>query len=254
MDIYNLLLKVKKDLADYNNNSDISPKDLLIIRKCLLNSDSGLKVIYGLSNCHDFDSLLNSYDDEMNFNRKQFIDDEFNPWLNFFLEKNYEINIRMIDPSEQIIFLDDDLPGKIEELKKAFQDRQFESVTTKSNSILQQIFKDICDKKGIVYTSSDNSNDLYSKLKSQIKLDIKAYEGTDNDFCKKFSRNICSLVITLNDLRNLYSEAHGTSKESRIQAKILPIHHFKLIVDMTVTLANFYVETYYYQSSKEIDF
>lgn len=80
------------------------------------------------------------------------------------------------------------------------------------------------------------------------------YENGKSAFCREFSKNICLLVVTANTIRNLYSEAHGTSKGDRLDVKTLPEHHFKLIVDLTITLVNFYIETYFYQEEKEVKF
>lgn len=82
------------------------------------------------------------------------------------------VTIRRVDSTDKINDFDDDFVNKIEQMKIAYQNKNFEEVTTKSNYLLQQVFKNICDKKGISYTTSDNNNALFNKVKKELKLDF----------------------------------------------------------------------------------
>lgn len=118
----------------------------------------------------------------------QFIAEKFDPILNLFLEENYVVTIRRVDSTDKINDFDDDFVNKIEQMKIAYQNKNFEEVTTKSNYLLQQVFKNICDKKGIFYTTSDNNNALFNKVKKELKLDFKCMKMVKVLFVENFQK------------------------------------------------------------------
>ena len=127
----------------------------------------------------------------------------------------------------------------------AFGEKDYKRVMSLSSTILQSVFKEICDRLEITYKKSDNFPTLFKKVKERIKLDPELYQETPElrDFCSKIN----NLIILINELRNLYSESHGQSQKTAFDFDNLPSHHFKLIVDTTKSITNFLVSTYNFQ-------
>lgn len=237
---------------NYKNKEWITDDEIHVIRKGVekLEDKIDLKSFAFVKTCFCFESIYRHF----HFSPHSKIDDyydvyeeiysTFSPLLIYLKDNDYEINIKKIRPSDKISLIHEDLTESLEKLEEAYHLSDFRSVTTLSSSILQSLFKQICEVENIDYSDKGKFPDLYNNIKAKLKLDAKEYEdGNLIKFCSKIN----TITISLNEIRNLYSDSHGLSQKDIFNFKNLPNHHFKLIVDSTKTLVNFFVETYEYQ-------
>lgn len=133
MNAYEILLELKQDIIEENRSSRLTLKDLFSLRKCLSKINNSRITLYGLEESHDIVSFLSFYGGywQSNLDRMQFIAEKFDPILNLFLEENYVVTIRRVDSTDKINDFDDDFVNKIEQMKIAYQNKNFEEVTIK---------------------------------------------------------------------------------------------------------------------------
>lgn len=237
------------DSNDYTSNQWITPLEIHQIRKGLAdtisNSNRNLELSF-LNHCYDFRSVYEFFFyDEYPHEAINYITSMFDPVLIELMENDYEINIRKISITDNISQIYPNLISNINAMEKAYHDLEYERVTTLSSTILQSVFKEICDLNDITYEKNAKFPQLYKKVKSVLKLDAKDY--THNASLRDFCSSINSIVVKLNELRNIYSESHGVSQTEVFHYEKLKKHHIKLIVDSTKTIVNFLIDSYDYQ-------
>lgn len=204
-----------------------------------------------LDECFEFKSIYEYFyfsdrqEFEQHYSPTEEINSVFDPLCIYLMDINYEVNIKKVSINENINVFHPQLFEYIELMEFAFNENDFKRVMTLSSTILQSVFKEVCDRQGVTYKSSDKFPALFSKAKDKLKLDAELYKDTPElrNFCSKIN----NLIIQINELRNLYSESHGQSQKSVFDFDKLPAHHFKLIVDSTKTITNFLVSTYDFQ-------
>ncbi|HLR88784.1 MAG TPA: abortive infection family protein [Atopostipes sp.] len=130
-------------------------------------------------------------------------------------------------------------------MEEAYYSKDYLRVSSLSSSVLQSTFKEICNLKGIKYSKNEKFPALYKKVKNLLNLDPKEYNHDKK--LKIFSSKMNVLMISINEIRNLYSESHGLSGKEYFSYNSLPPHHIKLIVDMMKIVRNFLIETHDYR-------
>lgn len=204
-----------------------------------------------LDKCFEFKSIYEYFyfserqEFDQHYNPLEEVNSVFDPLCIYLMDINYEVNIKKISIVEDIESFHSHLYEYINSMEFAFSEKDYKRVMSLSSTILQSVFKEICDRLEITYKKSDNFPTLFKKVKEKIKLDPELYQETPElrDFCSKIS----NLIILINELRNLYSESHGQSQKTAFDFANLPSHHFKLIVDTTKLITNFLVSTYNFQ-------
>lgn len=261
---YDLLRKLKVQLLELRRNNEVSgeeitPLELLKIRKSLNEVPESKKLPSKefITNCADIHSVyLYFYGYEREWNADMDVMHTIDPWLNELIEKNYIVSIEKIKISEKIEPFHQGVYENLELLDNEYYRANFAAVTALSSSILSSLFKQICVKRNISFTTSDTHVDLYNKVKEVLKLDVKRYKSEGRDDIVKFTGNISAILANLNEIRNFYSVAHGTTNALNEKMKNLSAHHYKLIVDSTKSIANFLVNSYMfqYEADEQISF
>lgn len=105
---------------------------------------------------------------------------------------------------------------------------------TACRTLVESSVKKILNQNNIHYKKSDDLNDLYNKLKKNLKLNAAQY---NNDILKKIMGGIVSVVGGLAAYRNEYGDAHGQDKENFT----LTVNHVYLAVNLAGTLSTFLI-------------
>jgi len=262
--LFQIACQLRKGLNEANNqnylNDDlwVTPQEIHILRKYIDNiPDDKIpkEKLQFLNNCFDFNSIYSYFylstmaEHSQCYNANEEISERIDPLCIYLLDNDYEITIRKISLSNATNDLHHNILSKIEELEIACQEENYDRVTTLSSSILQSVFKAICDKEEITYNNKDKFPSLFKKVKQTLNIDPSNHNDKKDirEFCSKLS----NLIITINELRNLYSDSHGVQTKSLLTYKNIPKHHYKLIVDCTKTSVNFIMSSYIFQYDKD---
>ena len=238
-----------------NGVEQITDTELLQLRKVLKeNISKSLPEIDFITKNAEFRSIArffynqnypNEYDGE------DAIQNIIDPWLIYFQENDYEVSIRKVNISKQFEGNYSSIVGDIAEMESALISGNYARVTSLSITILTALYKTICDAENEEYDKNIQFETLYNLVSKHLKMNSKLYNNQEDKSLVRFCSLVKNLNFTLNNLRNLFSEAHGKSENVRIQYNRLSPHHFKLIVDSTKTIANFIIESYNFQKVKE---
>jgi len=265
--LFELAYQLKNDLLKAENVNFtkqslwIKQEEIHALRKGVKNIPADIldmKSLHFLNSCIDFRSIYNyfyhSYEAEYNdhYIANEEISRCLDPLCIYLMDNDYEISIRRISLSHGTNTLHQELLLKIEEMEDACQKENFDRVTTLSSSILQSIFKVICDNEDIEYENNEKFPSLFKKIKKTLHIDPK--DKSKNENIKKLCSKLSVLIITINEIRNLYSDSHGLETKSLLEYRSIPKHHYKLIVDSTKTSINFLMSSYLHQyGEKEVE-
>lgn len=258
---YELLRKLKRQLFELSRTKELSeeaitPFELLKIRKTLneMRSSKKLPSKDFINECADLDSIyLHFYGYFKEWNPDLDVINTIDPWLNELIVNDYVVSIEKVKSSDKIENFHQGVYENLESIDNAYYQADYATVTALSSSILSSLFKQICEKKGISYSSKDNHVELYNKVKETLKLNTKEYKDQGKENLAKFTGSISTILTNLNEIRNFYSVAHGTTNSLNQSMKNMSSHHYKLIVDSTKSIANFLVNTYSFQYEKDED-
>jgi len=257
--ILDLVTRLRKELNQANNNNYfkeifVDSQDIHKIRAAVkkIEDDSIDKSkLHFLDKCFDFKSIYtyffynsrSEYDQSYSANEE--INSSLDPLCIYLMDVNFEVNIKKINIAEKVEISFPEIVDYINSMEIAFSISDYKRVTTLSSTILQCVFKEICNLNNIEYSATDKFPSLYSKVKEILKIDAEKYSENPNlrTFCSKLNQ----LVILINELRNLYSDSHGSTQNSIFDFDKLPKHHIKLIIDTTKTIVNFLINSYEYQ-------
>lgn len=258
--LLDLLKKLKRDLNEANtmNYTDagmwISPEEIHTIRIAIRRIDGKLYSKesfeflierYDFKSIYEYFFMSSRFEFDQYYNPVDEISSILDPLLIHLMDINYEVSIRKIEYSDKIPDIYAELVDNLELIEQAYLDTDFKRVTSLSSTVLQSLFKEICSSNDISYTKHEKFPQLYKKVAKLLNVDSSKYK--ENNKLRDFSSNINKIVVSLNEIRNLYSESHGHDKNDVFNFEKLPKHHIKLIVDTTKTIVNFFVETYFYQ-------
>lgn len=165
----------------------------------------------------------------------------------YFLNHDYEVLIKKINMEKNLPFIPK-IYDLVEKMETAYDNSDYGTVTTLSSTILQNVFIEICTSKGITVDKNEKFNKLYNRVKPLLNIDAAQYK--DNPAIRKFCSKLNELIADINEIRNIYSDSHGTDKETHILFSKISKHHFKLIVDTTKTCVNFLIGSYEFQNNK----
>ena len=258
--LLNLTKRLKNELMNatrdnYKSERWMSDEDIHRIRKGIKEISIEGEKIPGfnfLDTCFGFVSIFEyfyfSNEAEYNeyYNVTETINSIFDPLLIYFMDTDYEVSIRKISISEAIDVIYPNLIFSINAMEQAYHSSDFERVTSLSSTILQSVFKEICALNNIKISTNEQFPKLFYKVKEVLKLDARIY-GEEYPKLREFSSHINTIVIKLNEIRNLYSESHGKDQDDAFHYEKLKRHHIKLIVDSTKTIVNFLIDSYDFQ-------
>lgn len=241
---------------DFKSNKWISHEEIHAIRKGITNINRlgvSFENFEFLDTCYDFSDIFSFFyfsywaqnNEDYYYNIPNDISNIFNPLLIYLMDNNYEVRIKKINISDTIDIIHSGLLSSMEAMENAYQVANYERVMSLSSSILESLFKGICDLNNISYKTSDSFPKLFRKVKAELKL--HAGEYNDKPKLQKFSSIVNEIVLKLNELRNLYSESHGASNKDMLDFRNLEKHHIKLVLDSTKTIVNFLSDSYDYQ-------
>lgn len=221
---------------DHINDSAFNKENLLFFETCV-----DFSAIYSHF-YHSYEAEYNEY-----YLPLSEINKVLGPLAVYFLKHDYEVMLKKIVMEENLSFIPK-VYNLIEQMEDAYDNGDFGTVTTLSSTILQNVFIEICDSKGIVINKKDKFNVLYNKVKPLLKIDPTQY--SDNPAIRKFCSKLNELIIDINEIRNIYSDSHGADGETHILFSKISKHHFKLIVDTTKSCVNFLIGSYEFQNNE----
>lgn len=109
----------------------------------------------------------------------------------------------------------------------------FDSVLTKSKTLLEEVFKYVIEQK----CGTHPKNDTITKLNKHfidlyyMEMDTKNKQNTD-----ELLHGLAKIIAAISELRNRNSDAHGHGSERTNDIKD---HHARLVVNASITLAEF---------------
>lgn len=122
--------------------------------------------------------------------------------------------------------------GLIQKTEKDFQAGNYDSVLTKSRTLLEEVFCFVLQKKGVAISTSGKITDLYGQVKQLYGM------KQDKILDKRINHLLSGLEKILNsisEMRNEQSDAHGVGA-SRIK---IAEHHAQLFVNTAIVMADF---------------
>jgi hypothetical protein len=149
---------------------------------------------------------------------------------NFFIQaRNKTVSI----PKEKIKIVDSEYIKNIHsQALKCISENDFDSVVTKSRTLLEEVYCYGIEQKGEEITEKGNINKLYRKIRELY--DMNTEKNLDNRI-KKLLSGLNSIVDAIAEIRNNNSDAHGVGK-NRIK---ISEHHANLVLNSATTLAEF---------------
>lgn len=120
----------------------------------------------------------------------------------------------------------------IQKTEKDFQAGNYDSVLTKSRTLLEEVFCFVLQKKGVAISTSGKITDLYGQVKQLYGM------KQDKPLDKRINHLLSGLEKILNsisEMRNEQSDAHGVGA-SRIK---IAEHHAQLFVNTAIVMADF---------------
>lgn len=261
MTVYQIANRLKKDLlkADFQSvkeNIWLEENDLMKLNSAImkhLDSEFSRDEVDVFITCFDFSDYYNHYFSGTTCNEEydyavSRITKDFNSVLKFFYNQDYEVILREVELSEKLMSSDEIIIEKFEDLERALRENKLAAINTLSLTILDTLFKKIITSRGETYPTVAKFNVISQKALKLINIDGKeSYDPLINDFI----RNIRKILQSINEIRNIYSDSHGTEKHNVFNNETIPLHHKKMIVDITKTLANFFYDSYYSQFVEE---
>lgn len=124
-----------------------------------------------------------------------------------------------------------------ERAMKDIQEKNYDSVLTKSRTLLEEVFFYVIEKKGGKPNETGNINKLYGQVKDLYSM----HQNKDID--RRINELLSGLEKILNairEMRNTESDAHG------VGAKRINIseHHARLFINSAMTMADFILSVY----------
>lgn len=254
-----LVTKLKKDLyqasdSDYMKEKYITAEEIHKIRRAItkiVNEKIDKEKYKFIEQYYDFKSIYEYFfhNPEQGFNQYYSINDYTNSLLDplciYLMDNDYEVNIKKIKIEENVVIFHSNILDYINSMDVAYNESDYKRLTTLSSSVLQCVFKEICERTGEPYNNSDKFPILFKKVRNNLKLNAELY--SDNPELREFCSKLNNLILLVNEIRNLYSDSHGQSNNGLFNYDKLPKHHFKLILDTTKTITNFLVDSYEHQ-------
>lgn len=108
----------------------------------------------------------------------------------------------------------------------------YDSVLTKSRTLLEEVFCFVLEKKGIEHSNSGKITDLYGQVKQAYGM------KQDNKFDKRINNLLSGfekILTSISEMRNEQSDAHGVGA-NRIK---IAQHHAQLFVNAAIIMADF---------------
>ena len=149
---------------------------------------------------------------------------------NFFIQtRNKTVSL----PTEKIKIVNSEYIKNIHsQALKCISENDFDSVVTKSRTLLEEVYCYGIEQKGKEIIEKGNINKLYKKIRDLY--DMNTEENLDNRI-KKLLSGLNTVVDAIAEIRNNNSDAHGVGKN---RVKILK-HHANLVLNSATTLAEF---------------
>lgn len=204
----------------------------------------------------DYDSIYNYFLSKADNDKEaiELVYYEFDKTLIFLQDSNFEIVVKKIQPSHLISNYHQNVMKMMNDLDKYYDSKNLANITTTSSTLLQTVFKHICNEHNIVYNENTSFEALYKIVAKQLNIIADKYKDVEEnqkykDF-RDFSSTLQLVTLKINRLRNLYSSSHGTESDKLIQFSEIADHHLKMLVDLTKTICNFIIGSNEFYNSK----
>lgn len=213
------------------------------------NSNHLIELLEHSTNVYELYTKIQNYNYNAPFKEK--LIEIFNPIIKHLQKNSYEITVTRIQVYESSI-LQNDMANHLNDItimEEAYSDKDFGLVTTKSTAIIESILKEVLTYHRIDFNNKDNIVSLYNKVAERLNLSPGAYK--EDPELRKFTSSIYIIMQKIHEIRNIYSASHGSTDNIKTNFNKLHDHHYKLIVDTTKTLINFWLGSldFQYQNS-----
>ncbi|MFV0550492.1 MAG: abortive infection family protein [Anaerorhabdus sp.] len=257
MTILGLMIKLRDNLRKanqdnfYKENIWITQEEIHCIRMAVKDIellDFDKTKLNFLESCVDFrDIYTHFYYDQGVYDVEDNIRDSIGKLIIYFMKNEYEVTFKRIETIDMGSF-GSILASDLERLEESLRSENYGNVTTLSSSILQSLYKEICNQEDIEFNPNDKFPKLYKKIQGKLNLFPTMY--VDDEELRNFCSSIEIVNNKINEIRNIYSDSHGSTNDKKTKFNKIEKHHYKLIVDTTKTIVNFMIGTYFYQKNK----
>lgn len=126
------------------------------------------------------------------------------------IKENNMWYIKEIDDESKIVPLDEKtdvnyIRKKYDEINDEIDKDKYNHAVTLTKNMLEKTLKILLDKKEEKYTTADDINDLYKKVKKLYSLNI---HSVMNEPLKKIISGLNSIISGISEIRNLTGDAH----------------------------------------------
>lgn len=134
--------------------------------------------------------------------------------------------------------------GLIQKTEKDFQAGNYDSVLTKSRTLLEEVFCFVLQNRGVERSTSGKITDLYGQVKQLYGM------KQDKTLDKRINNLLSGLekiLTSISEMRNEQNDAHGVGS-SRIR---IAEHHARLFVNAAIVMADFILSVSEHQLSRK---
>lgn len=158
-----------------------------------------------------------------------------------FINSNFivaDIGEAIIVPTDKISNISVEyIKGLVNRVEEDMRSQQYDSVVTKSRTLIEEVIIYVLEQKEIPVPTSGNLLELYKSCK--IALGMKQDRSWDKRILEMLS-GLEKIINAISGMRNINSDAHGVGV-ARIDIKE---REAKLIINATITMCEYILDVY----------
>lgn len=125
----------------------------------------------------------------------------------------------------------------LERCKKNFENNEYDEIVTKSRTLVEEVLIYVLEKENIAFDKNGDIAKYYKDIKNVLKFNI---DKKLDERIKKLLGSLETIVNSIAEFRNNYSDAHGVGA-NRI---IVNQNEAKLVMNSAIVLCNYIIEVY----------
>ena len=252
--LYEIAKKLKDQLRMYDSfgvNKPISPLEINKLKRGTNNICNyiGLEFDFDFLERHDLESIANLFylrAAQNGYDYFSVLNSELDPLLEILLDNEYEVTIHKVNINDELVDLwKNSITEYIQDLEDAYLACEKRRIINLSDNILTELFKTILREHNVKFNKNEKFPKLLDLAMRTLGLKPGEHNKNGNDRYRDFSQSLINITQNINRLRRFYSEAHSSDKEELKTIDVMSMYNFKLIVDSTKTIVNFFLYTLY---------